>query len=254
MESIQLTIQISRTSVLVAEVLRSSQEIRSSKYLTFENTNPAAYKGQLDELLQSGGFTAAYDEVTLGWSSMIHSLVPMRVYNDTNASDLIRLLFGDAVEEGEPNFNRLAELNMVSVYTLPDWVKSFFVMRFPGILVKHEHAMTLRALFQGPTYKLKVVVSLCSTYMNIAIIEKNELKFSNAFEFQNEEDILYHLLYVLEQKGIKEEKGELLFIIESDSDKSFSEKTVKRIKEHSLLKNFDLYEPKKSILNQLLCV
>ena len=254
MNNTQLTINISRTSVQVAEVLRSSQEVVSSNFMRFKGANPISYKEELKSFFESLSLKEEYEEYTMAWCSIKYALVPMRVFNDSTPPKIMELLFGDSIEKEDSDFNRLAELNIVDVYEIPDWVKSFFIIKFPQLIFKHEHAMTLRALFQGSTYKLKTIVSVYDDYMNVSIIQKNELKFSNAFEYHNAEDIVYHLMFVIEQKGFKEEKGEIQFYFQNKESQEFANKAIELLKETQMIKSHTIIESENSAKLQLLCV
>lgn len=209
MSNTQLTIHISRTSVHVAEVLRSNREMIRSEYAPLHESTPQDYKEKLKAFIDQHGFDKDYEEVTAAWSSANYALIPLRVFNESNPKSIHALLFGDKVKEQTVDFNRLMELNMVNVFEIPDWVKSFFVMRYPRITIKHEHGMFLRALFQNSTFDRAIHVSLCDDYMNISIVHHNELIFSNSFHYQTADDVLYYTLFSLEQKGLQKEKVKL---------------------------------------------
>ncbi len=206
MSDTQLTIHISRTSVHVAEVLRSNQEIIRTESIELHESTPDQYKSALGNFFSSNKFDKDYSEVSAAWCSSQNALVPLRVYNDTDAKSIHKLIFGDVLDHKTVDFNRLMELSMVSVFEIPDWVKSFFVIKYPRITIKHEHALTLRAIFQSSTFNSALHISLCDDYMNIFLVQHNELKFSNTFEYQTADDILYYSMYVLEQQGWKDEK------------------------------------------------
>ncbi|HLV43132.1 MAG TPA: DUF3822 family protein [Brumimicrobium sp.] len=227
MSNTQLTIHISRTSVHVAEVLHSNQEIiRQDDFELLEST-PEGYKKRLKEVFDNMNLRDDYVEYTMAWGTQLQTLVPLSVFNESSAKSVFQLMFGEDTDEKTIDFNRLMELSMVSVFEIPDWVKSFFIMRFPQIIFKHEHAMTLRALFQRNTFKRKIVVSFSDEYVNISLINKNELGFSNSFDFQTEEDILYHLLFVLEQQKLTDEEGEINFLYVDEKTRLKAEETKK---------------------------
>ncbi len=209
MSGTQLTIHISRTSVHVAEVLRSSKEIIRAESTTLHESNPTAYKEKLSSFFDQQNFDKDYEEVTVAWSTNLQALIPLRVYNDSDPKAIHQLLFGNAGDDRSIDFNRLMELSMVSVFEIPDWVKSFFVIKYPRVTIKHEHAMMLRATFQSSVFDRAIHISLCDDYMNIFLVHHNELKFSNAFEYQTTDDILYHAMYVMEQEGWKDENIKL---------------------------------------------
>lgn len=254
MENLQLTIFISRTSVHITEVFCSNQEVLlSASFDLIENT-PEGYKQRLNEIFNQLDLKEEYHEYSLAWGTPQNTLVPLSVFNQSSSKAIFKLMFGAQVDEQTIDFNRLMELNMVNVYEIPDWVKSFFVLKFPKILIQQEHTMTLRALFQKNTFDRRVFLSLCNNYINIDVIYHNELSFSNNFEFQTVEDILYHLLFVLEQEKLTEEKGELNFLFTDEETQLKAEEIQKQIKKLNVLKKMKI-GPIDSILKlQTLCV
>jgi len=250
----QLTIHISRTSVHVAEVLRSNQEIvRQYSIDLLENTHEG-YKEKLKSIFDELNLKDDYAEYTMAWATPKQTLVPLSAFNETSAKAVFQLMFGDEIDEKTIDFNRLMELNMVSVFEIPDWVKSFFIMRFPQVVFKHEHAMTLRALFQKNTFKRKINVSFSDEYMNISIINKNELAFSNSFEFQTAEDILYHLLFVLEQKDLTNEEGEINFLYVDEKTKIKANETQELLTKLNAFKKIKVNTIESVLKLQTLCV
>ncbi|WP_165779208.1 DUF3822 family protein [Brumimicrobium salinarum] len=254
MNKTQLTIHISRTSVHVAEVLRSNQNIVRESSLVLYEQSPSEYKNKLKSFFDGLNWADKYDEYSMAWGSPKHTLLPLSAFNESSAKAVYALMFGEDVDENTIDFNRLMELNFVSVFEIPDWVKSFFIMRFPQIVFKHEHAMTLRALFQKNTFKRKIVVSFSDDYINIAVIHQNELIFSNCFEVQTAEDVLYYLLFVIEQKQLKQEEGTISFLYIDETTKEKAEQTkqlLADLKGHSKLKVTDVDHKLKL---QTLCV
>lgn len=205
----QLSIHISRTSVHLAEVLRSNQEIIRLEHTLLHESTPDRFREVIKSFIEEKGFVKDYEEVTAAWSTPKHALIPLRVYNDSDPKSLHTLLFGDAIDARTIDFNRLMELNMVNVFEIPDWVKSLLVIRYPRVTIKHEHALFLRAIFQSSTFDRAIHVSLNDDYMNLSIVHHNELIFSNSFQYQTSDDLLYYTLYVLEQRGFKEEQIKL---------------------------------------------
>lgn len=151
MDNIQLVIHISRTSVQIAEVFRSNQEIiRQFEFELLENS-PEGYKKKLQTIFDQLDLKEEYAEYSMAWATPNQTLIPMGVFNESSSEAIFNLMFGGEIDPKTVDFNRLMELGMVSVYEIPDWVKDFFIRRFPHIIFKHEHAMTLRALFQKKT-------------------------------------------------------------------------------------------------------
>lgn len=255
MSNTQLAIHISRTSVHVAEVLRSNQNIIQEFHFELLESTPGGYRNKLKSIFDSlTTLQDEYLEYTMAWSTPKHTLIPLSVYNESSSKSIFQLMFGEGTDENMIDFNRLMELNMVNVFEIPDWVKSFFIIRFPQIVFKHEHAITLRALFQMGTFKKKVTLSFNDEYVNILIIQKNELIFSNVFEYQTAEDVLYHLLFVMEQQGFTHDEGELNFYFTDDKTKEAAKQTMALIDQIKPFKNINTSSIDSILKLQTLCV
>lgn len=254
MNELQLAIYISRISLTIAEINPSDQRI--VKYYDFDLAERDAdgYRAQLKECFAKADLREDYAEYSLAWSSPKQTLVPLRVFNESSPKSVFHLMFGEEYDEKTIDFNRLMELQFVSVFEIPDWIKAFFVMKFPKITIKHENTIALRALFQGNTFKRKVVISISDEYITVNGIYHNELTFSNSFEYQNSEDILYHLLFVLEKEDIQKETVEFLFLYASGKTKKWGEETMKLMEKHGQKKGADKMELSSAIKLQVLCV
>lgn len=254
MEKIQLTIFISRTSVHVAEVFCSNQEILLAKSFDLIENTAEGYKNRLKEIFDQLNLKEEYHEYSLAWSTPENTLVPLGVFNQSSAKDVFKLMFGTEIDEQTIDFNRLMELNMVNVFEVPNWVKSFFVLKFPKILIQHEHTMTLRALFQKSTFDRRVFLSVCDNYINIDVVYHNELTFSNNFEYQTVDDILYHLLFVLEQEKLSDEKAVINFLFMDEASQHKVKEVQTKINSLNVLNNMKMGTVDSILKLQTLCV
>ncbi|MCC5923977.1 MAG: DUF3822 family protein, partial [Crocinitomicaceae bacterium] len=127
-------------------------------------------------------------------------------------------IFGDCIDH-PADYNRLSELDMVNVYTIPDWVKSAAILNIPTILIQHDVTFLLRGLFQGATFKTQGYVLIYKEYFLFCLVKHNQLTFLNHFEYQTEEDILYYTSYTLQQLNWMQEKLEIHIIAGFDDVK-----------------------------------
>lgn len=195
-----------------------------------------------------------FDEVTLSYASSRSTLVPNNVFDVSGPKDLFKLCFGQDTDESEIDYNRISEHSVINLYQIPTWVKSFFVIRYPRIVIQHEGTHMIRqALQQG--FKLKVYALLHKDHFQLSIIKHNEIQYYSAFDYQSHEDVIYHLLFVLQQKELTEEKGELLLINGSGSQSSIQEAFMSNISKVGDLSKYDIQQPEHFIAkSQLLCV
>lgn len=250
----QLTINISRTSVSVAEVFRSNQTIHWQKDYALTEDNNEGYRNQLYKIFDALEIQKDYKEYTLAWGTAKHTLVPLHLFNNSSAQTIFEFVFGKEENKLNIDFNRLMELSMVEVFEIPEWVKSFFIRQFPMISIKHEHTMLLRALFQMNTFDLKIVVNVWDEYFTICVLQKGELLFSNSFEYQQAEDIIYHLFYVVERENLNQEKGKIQFYYSSEKAKERIKEVENFIKTTKNLNLIEIDKIESVVKLHVLCV
>lgn len=253
MSGTQLTIHISRTSVHIAEVLRSNNSLIRIAHTELHESSPDKYKSVIRDFIEKEGFDKEYEEVTAGWSAAKHALTPLRVYNESNPQAIFSLLFGESTDHRTLDFNRLMELNMVCVFEIPDWVKSLFVLKYPRISIKHEHALFLRALFQSSSFHRAMHISMNDDYFNLDIVYHNELIFANSFQYQTAEDVLYYALNTLDKQELKQQKVELHSYFLNDKQKGVIDSfydLLGKVSGHQLISK----DPINSLTLQPLCV
>lgn len=228
----------------------------SENSFSFQDKKDYRYKEQLDEFIaQCGLKDREHDEHSVSWASDRTTLVPSNVFGESNPESIFRLCFGNAVSSSDIDYNRLPEVGIVNVFEIPMWVKSYFIVRHPRSIIQHESTMVLRSMFINTPFKTKIVLTTYLKHFVLSIAGQGKLQFYSVFDFQNVEDILYNLMFTLQQKELLEQEGEIVWCdgvgTSGDLFTNFSE-----IK--SKVKNLELLQLKKEtnfILNShKLCV
>lgn len=141
-----------------------------------------------------------YKEYTFSVSNQKCTLAPIPVFNASKAEDIFHFNF--AAKDGAVDYNRIPELNLAVVYEMQDLIKRKLIIKAPRTRIYHQTSVILKAIASDNIYKPKVYLNVNESFFQLFIIHKKELIFYNAFDYQNHNDIVYHLLFVLEQKEI----------------------------------------------------
>ncbi len=183
----------------------------SNSALLFESSNDDLIKGQLSTEFESNSmYSTDFDEVTLSWSSDKTTLVPNSIFSESSPQAIFELCYGK--NEADVDYNRISELSVVNVYEIPEWIKRFFVIKFPKINIQHEGSMVLRKVLNENAFKLKCSIIIYRNHFQFIISKHNELTFYSNFEYQAPEDIIYHVMFVLQQKELLTEQGSIELI------------------------------------------
>lgn len=173
--------------------------VESKTFDTFDFTREGVDKITADEF-----FKAEYADFILTAGTVRNTLVPTTIFNSSKPGEIFK--FNYSAPHDNLDYNRIPELDIVNIYELPLWVKSAFVIRFPRIKIYHRASVLLKGIFDQPVFTPKVHLFVEETSFYMFITEKNKLIFFNRFDYKNLADIVYHTLFVMEQKSLSQDK------------------------------------------------
>lgn len=180
-----------------------------------------------------------------------NTLMPVDLFNNSKAEDIFRLNYSEPIDNLD--YNRIPELGIVNIYELPLWMKSLFVIKFPRVKLIHPSTVLLKGVFNQSTWGAKAHVYVAHECFYLVITAKGKLQYFNCFDFTTIEDMVYHILFVLEQKEMDPASIDLnMYGVSTsweqlDKFKSFFKNPVKLSSEKEQSEHFIL-------ANQILCV
>lgn len=223
---------------------------------SIEGKTDSERKSSLSGLFDQNDFLKKeFDNVSLAWCGEKSTLVPNAIFNDSSAQDIFSLCFGKNTPSANIDYNRISELSVINVYDIPDWVKSFFVIKYPLVVIQHAGTHLVRQVLNNNAFKLKATILCFDDYFRLTIVKHNALEFYSSFQYQSFEDIVYHLTFALQQKEMVNDKGSIEIGTSVGSSKDIANKVeesvqrIQELKKMSVLKDSD-YLAK----SQLLCV
>lgn len=198
-----LIVRIDETSVSLTEVLHLNEIVQEEKseFFQFAAYSEVDLKETLKEKLKNFSLNKSFDNVLVCWSNIHQFLAPMKLFQESSLFSLANLAFGKT-DKNELDYNRLPEINRVCIYCIPLWVKTTFVQVFPMASIKAETAIFSRAIAQDTNLKPKMYLRLFSKSASFMILgntlnTNREIIFSNQYEYENNEDILYLLMNII---------------------------------------------------------
>jgi hypothetical protein len=197
--------------------------------------------------------SSAFDEVSAGIVSKQSTLVPTSVFADSKAEDIYKLCFGATSDQHSSDYNRIPEHSLVNVYGQSNWIKSYFVLKFPRIVIQHSGSHLVRLALDSNNFKPKVTVALFDGYFHMTIVKHSKLEYYSSFDCENAEDVIYHLYFVLQQKEMVQETGSIL--LSAGSNQALAENVLQGLNRIADLKNYSkTVENDLHLKAQLLCV
>lgn len=239
MAKTHLLFVLSEHSMHVAEM--SGQSVTELGSVVFQGRKDFQYKEQIQAFLAEYRLTEKeYDEYSLSWFNPLSTLVPMNVFGASSAKDIFQACFTKNMISNDIDYNRISELSIVNVFEIPLWVKSFFVIRYPMIVIQHEATHFLRGIFANSTFKTGVHAVLHAQHFLLILVKHNKLLFYNTFESATEDDVLYYLSFSLQQQQLSSDAGQLFIYETPDSVPGMKNKVLDKIRQLKDLKAFSV--------------
>ncbi|MDG1147269.1 MAG: DUF3822 family protein [Crocinitomicaceae bacterium] len=249
-----LAIQLSEHAIHFVSL--NNDTVLHESTLVFENDSTSYKKDILANHFSETAFLAtAFDEITLSWSHKRSTLVPNLIFEDSTPNDIFELCYGKDSVKYDLDYNRISELSAINIYEIPLWIKYYFVIKFPRIIIQHEGSHIIRQNIKDNGVKLKAAVVLYDGYFQVTIVKDNNLEFYSSFDYQNHEDVIYHLMFTLQQKEMTNEEGVLEFATGPGTDSSIISKLKTDIARIGDLQKLKVSHTEHYIAkSQLLCV
>lgn len=222
----------------------------------FKDKKDYRYKEQLEEfLIESGLKNQDFDEHTVSWSAFRSTLIPANIFGESKPESLFKLCYGSEIPANHIDYNRIPEQSLVNLYEIPLWVKSFFVVKYPRSIIQHEGSHLIRGIFAASSFKLKSTVIIYHNYFLLSIVKENKLQFYSMFDYQETDDIVYHLMFTLQQKEFLQENGTIQLCAGVGSTVSKIDELAEKLRSLPDLKNTSILVDNDFITNsQKLCV
>lgn len=161
----------------------------------------------LDKILADDFFKGDYADFVLTVGGLRNTLVPTGIFNSSKPEEIFKLNYSEPHDDLD--FNRIPELDIVNIYELPLWIKRTFVIKFPRVKIYHRSSVLLKGIFSQPVFYPKVHLYIDKESFNMFITDKKKLTFFNRFDYRNIADVVYHTLFVMDQKSMSQENTEI---------------------------------------------
>ena len=202
-------------------------------------------------LEDSGLKNRSFDTTALSWSGFRTTLVPSNIFEDGSSQRFFELCFGSQIATEAIEFDRLQTAGIVNIYELPFWVKSYFSSRFPRIVLRHEGSHLIQQLLSSKFSKLEVIVSVHKGYFLLCIGKEDNLIYYSSFDFQEVDDILYHVMFTLQQKELYHEEGSLQLFNAQGVPRELIEELNERLAKIAEIKSLAISLNSGLVLNSL---
>jgi len=138
-----------------------------------------------------------FEKVNICFLNNEFTMVPEAFALDTDMKSYLK--FSSGKEQVKRSLqHHLKNLNFC--FTLEQELINYFERTFPNVSIRHLGAVSIDLFFSQHSLKSNnLYLNIGDGYIELAAKQKTELLFYNVFNYENNEDILYYLLFTMEQ-------------------------------------------------------
>jgi hypothetical protein len=139
-----------------------------------------------------------YVNVLINYFDKQFTLCPTNFYNADNLRSMLEFNVG-SVE------NRLIVTDEINsdiklIYAIDEQLKSTLDQLFPNHQLKHSLSVLSKLMLNAEEFaKENVLLSIHSNYIEVVLKQDHKLILANQFAIKTQEDVLYYVLFILEQ-------------------------------------------------------
>jgi hypothetical protein len=188
-----------------------------------------------DELLN-----LKYKSVSFIYLTQKSTLIPQSYFDKSDLKTYFR--FNQSINElDEINYNYLSEINAYNVFAIPNYIANEAIKWFGTMKLFHQATPFIKSIFEKDSDRVGdcVYVNINNRFIDIAVASKEQLYLYNTFQYQNETDLLYFVLYIYKQLNLDTQKNKLLISGEQSDNTKYYNALKRYIKSIKYLEPFD---------------
>jgi hypothetical protein len=198
----KLSIQVSLNglSFCVLDTIANTLVLTHSRLFEKEMSPFALHKAIHADFEEQGVLDYSYSEVICIHRNTLFTLVPMPLFDAEHLANYLKynakILGTDHLD-----YDPIEGLDTANVYVPFTNVNNFLFDLFGEFEFKHSGTVLLEALMKLPSSRQGTLgyLHLAESQMDLVVFSNKKLLFYNSFVFSSPEDIMYFLLFSLEQ-------------------------------------------------------
>lgn len=209
-----------------------------------------------DFLIKEGISLLNYSNALVLWSSKNVVLVPSNLFAHSDFDKLFELHFGKNYSKNDSDYNRNHLLGTVSLFTIPLWIKSLFVSKFPGSKIIHNSTAWLNYLSaKNTSVKFHGILAIAESHFDFVVFSMDKPILFLQNSFNEMEDIIYHISFSMQKMNLLDNKGIVEIFDFNGNSNMFSDHIITTIEQLKLANNVQWVKNTELAINSFnLCV
>ena len=166
-----------------------------------------------------------YKVTRLAWEGGWSTLVPAGLFDPDEKERYLNLTIHPGPDE-QVFADHLLPMDAYQVFSVPNQILNTMKGYFPKVKIVHHSSVLIESIWLN--YKNRINASrtflhVRDRYFDLMIFDGRQMSYFNSFQFHNPEDIVYYLIFVLEQLSFNPESMPLVLLGNTEKGGSLAE-------------------------------
>ncbi len=183
-------------------------DIESNHYIVFKKyefekiNNVDTLTDKLEQIIDEDDcLNTSFGSTSMIFLTQKSTFVPDIFFDELNLRDYFE--FNHVLEElDEIHYNPLNEIKACNVFALPTYVANLFYNKFRGIHYFQQATPFVKTILKDFSLPSGIHLNLNAGFFDIAVKKEGKLILYNTFLYQNDTDLLYYVLFIINQLKI----------------------------------------------------
>ena len=242
--SLSIQISLKEFTYCVLDTVRN-------KFLAFESFklidtyNPYQLSERIDEIiLKETWLSSVFKSKRILYINQKSTLVPVPLF-DVNDQETYFSFNHTLVDSEDLYCDKLNHLNAYNLFAVPTLIKNKLREHFGQHKLYHYMTSLVESLliyYKNTPEEKKIFLNAGKATFDIVLTEGNSLVYNNTFDFQSPEDLIYYLLFTLQQLKLNPETTDLVLMGELEKNTALYDIIYKYVRNVSFIKRNDAFQ------------
>lgn len=213
-----LVIEFNSTSIYFGELNSENDTAYFIQPYLLDTQSQKSLSDQLLAALNHLGFSKkTYKQVYINIDNANFTLCPVALFEQESARSILEFNCGDT--NLQPLLIDDLSPNIKLIYTIDEELKSTCDKVFPQHQIKHRITLLSRLLLNADEFlKQDLLISINNQHISVVLKQEQNIVLANQYQVQTQEDVLYYILFIIEQYQLNPETIKLSLIGNFNAD------------------------------------
>lgn len=230
-----LVIEISKSTINVCELNNTNNSIVYSSAYTFEDSDSTSTNDVFLNAVKHYQFGKKnFEKVFINYHTALFTLCPSSFYIKENLRTILEFNVGSTGQQFIETDDINSDIKLI--YAVDEQLKSTLNTLFPNHHLQNSVSILSKLMLQSEELnKENILLSVYQNHIEVVVKDGHKLLLANQYNSKNQEDILYYVLFILEQYQLNPLFVNLSICGNIDSNNSLIQSLKKYIKNVRLL-------------------